>query len=89
MKVPSLPDHPPNFVVASELRAHVTPVAVVPTLWTKASVNLPFMKVPSLPDHPPNFLVVSELRAHVTPITVVPDLVDNSISNNLMIISLS
>ena len=29
MKVPSLPDHPPNFLVVSELRAHVTPVVVV------------------------------------------------------------
>ena len=32
MKVASLPDHPPNFLVSSELRAHVTPVAVVPDL---------------------------------------------------------
>lgn len=32
VQVPSLPDHPPNFLVASELRAHVTPVAVVPDL---------------------------------------------------------
>ena len=30
VQVPSLPDHPPNFLVASELSQHVTPVAVVP-----------------------------------------------------------
>ncbi len=47
------------------------------------------MKVPSLLDHPPNFLVASELHAHVTPVAVVPDLLDNSISNNLMITPLS
>ncbi len=47
------------------------------------------MKVPTLPDHPPDFLVASELRAHVSPVAVVPDLVDDSNSNNLMIISLS
>ncbi len=47
------------------------------------------MKVPSLLDHPPNFLVVSELRAHVTPVAVVPDLVDDSISINLIITPLS
>ena len=28
--MPSLPDNPPNFLVASELSQHVTPVAVVP-----------------------------------------------------------
>ncbi len=44
--------------------------------------------MPSLPDHPPNSLVASELRAHVTPVAVVPDLVDESISSNLMITSL-
>jgi hypothetical protein len=47
------------------------------------------MKVPSLPDHPLNFLVAIELRAHVTPVAVVPDLVDESISNSLMITPLS
>ena len=30
VQVPSLPDSPPNFLVASELSQHVTPVAVVP-----------------------------------------------------------
>ena len=25
-----MPDHPPNFLVAAEIRQHVTPVAVVP-----------------------------------------------------------
>ena len=30
VQVPSLPDNPPNFLVASELSQHVTPVAVVP-----------------------------------------------------------
>ena len=30
MQVPSLPDEPPNFLVAANLRDHVTPVAVVP-----------------------------------------------------------
>jgi hypothetical protein len=47
------------------------------------------MKVLSLPDHPPNFLVASELRTHVTLVAVVLDLVDDSISNNLMITSFS
>ena len=28
--MPSLPDSPPNFLIASELSQHVTPVAVVP-----------------------------------------------------------
>jgi len=32
VQVPSLPDSPPNFLVASELSHHVTPVAVVPDL---------------------------------------------------------
>ena len=30
VQVPSLPDNPPNFLVASEIHSHVTPVAVVP-----------------------------------------------------------
>ena len=30
MQVPSLPDTPPNFMIAAELSQHVTPVAVVP-----------------------------------------------------------
>ena len=30
VQVPSLPDNPPNFLVASEINSHVTPVAVVP-----------------------------------------------------------
>jgi len=30
VQVPSLPDQPPNFLVAANLRDHVTPVAVVP-----------------------------------------------------------
>ena len=30
VQVPSLPDNPPNFLVASDLNHHVTPVAVVP-----------------------------------------------------------
>ena len=30
VQVPSLPDTPPNFLVASEINSHVTPVAVVP-----------------------------------------------------------
>ena len=30
IKVPGLPDQPPNFLVAAEIREHVTPVAVVP-----------------------------------------------------------
>jgi len=30
VQVPGLPDQPPNFLVAAELRQHVTPVAVVP-----------------------------------------------------------
>jgi hypothetical protein len=45
MKVPSLPDHPPNFLVASELRAHVTPVAVVPDL-VEDSISNSFMITP-------------------------------------------
>ena len=28
--MPSLPDTPPNFLIAAELSQHVTPVAVVP-----------------------------------------------------------
>ena len=32
VQVPSLPDQPPNFLVAAELHQHVTPVAVVPDL---------------------------------------------------------
>ena len=30
VQVPGLPDTPPNFLVASEISNHVTPVAVVP-----------------------------------------------------------
>ena len=30
VQVPSLPDTPPNFLIAAELSQHVTPVAVVP-----------------------------------------------------------
>lgn len=30
VQVPSLPDTPPNFMIAAELSQHVTPVAVVP-----------------------------------------------------------
>ena len=29
MQVPSLPDNPPNFLVASEISNHVTPVATM------------------------------------------------------------
>ena len=39
LQVPSLPDQPPNFLVAANLRDHVTPVAVVPEQEPVYSLN--------------------------------------------------
>ncbi|MGH0140858.1 UNVERIFIED_CONTAM: hypothetical protein FKN15_072022 [Acipenser sinensis] len=78
IQIPQLPENPPNFLRASALSEHISPVVVIP-LESSSPDNEPSVETEELVDmdtalqpNPPNFLRASALSEHISPVVVIP-----------------